>query len=327
MSPTPGRSMVTKVGTIVVASAAAFLLAAPSAASAEPVNTSPPVISGVLDAGQTLTATQGSWTDSGATITSYLYQWSLCQGACVFIDNADSPTYTLTDDDIGEQIEVEVTAYDSAEDFTGADSSATFIVGSGYTFNGPSYTLSESTVGNGSVTGIATVPEAGRTADANLSCPGTCGASYPYPQGTEIELIATPAAGSAFLGWGGACSGSAPTCSFTMSSDEAAVATFSGATTTSPVLPLGHEDGAGEAPPPAFGATSRGAWEAPTSSAAGLPARLLSIHDARRHIQAIVRCQEARPCRLSLALFAGTHARQMMIARRSFTIAPSSDRR
>jgi hypothetical protein len=112
-----------------------------------------------------------------------------------------------------------------------------------------------------------------------------------------------------------------------MSGNEAVTATFSGQTTTNPLLPLGSEGRVGEAQPPVAGAPSLGAWEAPTSSAADLPARLLSIHDVRRHIQAVVRCQEARPCRLSLALFAGTHATQAMIARRSFTIAPQRSAR
>ena len=86
-----------------------------------------------------------------------------------------------------------VIAYDSAGDFTSVLSNMTSEVGPDYTHNSPSYTLSESTVGAGSLTGFETSPEAaGRTADANLSCPAHCGALDPYPPGTEIELIATP---------------------------------------------------------------------------------------------------------------------------------------
>jgi hypothetical protein len=304
-----------------------LLLTAPCA-EADPVNITPPVISGVVDAGQTLTATPGSWTDSGATITSYWYQWELCQDDCTFISYANSPTYTITDADNGEQIGVEVTAYDSAGDSTGAVSNQTFVVGLGYTLGGTGYTLSESTVGNGSVTGFATGMEAaGRTADANLTCPGSCGVLDPYPPGTEIELIATPWPGSTFLGWGGACSGSAPTCSFTMSSDEAAVATFSGQAITSPVTALGHEDEAGGAQPPVAVAPSLGTWEAPPLSALNLSARLLGIHYRRRHVQAEVKCEQVRPCRLSLALFAGTRAAPTMIARRSFAVLPQRSTR
>lgn len=314
------RSMPWRLGGLAAACASGALLLTAPCADAAPVNTSLPVISGVLDAGQTLTATPGSWTDNGATVSSYWYQWELCQDDCTFISYANSPTYTITDADNGEQIGVEVTAYDSAGDSTGAVSNQTFVVGLGYTLGGTGYTLSESTVGNGSVTGFATGMEAaGRTADANLTCPGSCGALDPYPSGTEIELIATPWPGSTFLGWGGACSGSAPTCSLTMSSDEAVVAAFSGQATTSPVTALGHEDEAGEAPPPVAVAPSLGAWEAPPS-ALSLPARLLGIGYRRRHVQAEVECEQVRPCRLSLALFAGTRTAQAMIARRSFAV-------
>ena len=146
----------------------------------------------------------------------------------------------------------------------------------------------------------------------------------------EVELIATPETGSTFLGWSGACSGSAPTCSLAISSDEAAAATFSGTTNTSPVPPLGHEEeagGVGEAAPPVAGAPSFGAWEPLAPSATDLPARLLGIHYRRRHIQAEVECEEVKPCRLSLVLFASTHAAPAMIARRSFTIAPQRSAR
>ena len=313
------RPMPWRLGGLVAACASGALLLTAPCAEAAPVNASLPVISGVVDAGQTLTATPGSWTDSGATITSYWYQWFIClESECTGIENANSPTYTITDADNGEQLEVGVIAYDSAGESTAVISNQTFVVGLGYTSNGTGYTLSESTVGNGSLTGFETVPEAaGRIADANLSCPGTCGASYPYPPGTEIELTATPATGSAFLGWSGACSGGAPTCSLTMSSDEAVTATFSGQATTSPVTALGHEDEAGEAQPPVAVAPSLGAWEPP---ATGLSARLLGIGYRRRHVQAEVECEQVRPCRLSLALFAGARAAPTMIARRSFAV-------
>lgn len=316
-------SMPWRLGGLVAACASGALLLTAPCAQAAPVNTSLPQISGNLEVGQTLTATPGSWTDNGATITSYSYQWLLClQYECPAIGYANSPTFTLTNADSGEQLEVAVTAYDSAGESTAVISEATFVVGSGYTLGGTGYTFSESTVGAGSVTGFETSPEAaGRTADANLTCPNACGALYPYLPGTEIELIATPETGFTFLGWsGGACSGSSPTCSLTMSGNEAAVATFSAATTTSPVLSPGHEEGAGGAPPMASD-PSPGAWEPSAPSATDLPARLLGIHYRRRHVQAEVECEEVRPCHLSLALFAGARGgARVMIARRSFAV-------
>ncbi len=323
------RSMPWHLGGLVAACASGVLLLNAPCAQADPVNTSLPVISGTLEPGQTLTATQGSWSDSGATITSYWYQWFIClESECTGIENANSPTYTITAADYGEALEVGVIAYDSAGDFTSVLSNMTSEVGPDYTHNSPSYTLSESTVGAGSLTGFETSPEAaGRTADANLSCPAHCGALDPYPPGTEIELIATPETGSAFLGWGGACSGSAPTCSLTMSGNEAAVATFSGQAATSPVTALGHEGEAGEAQSPVAVAPSLGAWEPLAPSAPSLRAWLLGIHYRRRHVQAEVKCEEMRPCRLSLTLFVGTRAAPTMIARRSFFVPPQRSTR
>jgi hypothetical protein len=307
-------------GALLLAASAsgALLLASPPAATAEPVSTSPPVISGALEVEHALTASTGTWTDAASPIVSYAYQWLRCnQDECTNIDYATANPYTLPWSFAGYQAEVTVTATDAQGESSFATSEMTNVIAPG-----PSYTLGESAVGNGSVTGFEASPEAaGKTADANLSCPGACGALYPYLPGTGVELIATPAAGAAFLGWGGACSGSAPTCSLTLGRDVAAVATFSRPATTSPVLPAGYENQAGGAQPPEAGAPSWGAWGASASSGTGLPARLLGIHYRRRHIQAEVRCEMARPCRLSLAFLAKTFAGQVMIAGRSFTIA------
>jgi Divergent InlB B-repeat domain len=302
------------------AASGALLLTAPPAATAEPLSTSPPVVTGTLEPGQALTASTGTWADT-SPIVSYAYQWQRCvQEECTDIDYATANPYTLPWSFAGYQAEVTVTATDAQGDFGFATSEMTNVIASG-----PRYTMSESAVGNGSVTGFETGPEAaGKTADANLTCPGACGASYPYMAGTEVELIATPAPGSAFLGWsGGACSGSAPTCSLTLSaSDESATGTFSGQKPTSPVLPLGYEGAAGEAQPPPSGPPALGGWEPPTPSTARVAARLTSIRYRRRRVQATVECEQARTCRLSLAILTGTSASQAMVARRSFVVAP-----
>jgi Divergent InlB B-repeat domain len=253
---------------------------------------------------------------------SYAYQWERCVSSieegydCTDIDYATASAYTLPSDLAGVQAKVVVLATDAQGEVGIASSEVTDVITSG-----PRYAVSESIVGNGSVTGFETGPEAaGRTADANLSCPGGCGGRYTYLPGTEVELIATPAPGGAFLGWGGACSGSAPTCSLMLGASDEVTATFSGKAILTPVLPLGYEKEAGEAQPPPSGAPGMGGWEPPPPSAASLAARLLGIHYRRRHLQAEVRCQEARPCRLSLAIFAGASTGQAVIARRSFAV-------
>jgi hypothetical protein len=311
-------------GLLLAASASgALLLMAPSAATAEPVSTSPPVISGTLEAGQALTASTGTWSDA-SPIVSYAYQWLRCipdfeeEGgyACTDIDYATANPYTLPWGFADGQAEVTVTATDAQGESNFATSGVTDVISPG-----PRYTVGESVSGNGSVTGFATDPEAaGKTADSNLACPGACGARYSYLPGTEVELSATPVPGSTFLGWGGACSGSAPTCSFTLGASGEVTATFSGQATSS-VPALGSEGRAGQAQPPSAGAPGMGAWEPSPPSVASLAARLTSIHYRRRHIWAGVRCQEARPCRLSLAIFTGASTGQVMIARRfSFTV-------
>ena len=76
-------------------------------------------------------------------------------------------------------------------------------------------TVSLSGSGSGSVTG------------AGINCPGTCTASV--AQSTIVTLTATPASGSTFAGWGGACSGTA-LCTVTMSSAQSVDASFSKST-------------------------------------------------------------------------------------------------
>src|SRR5579863_8731997 len=58
---------------------------------------------------------------------------------------------------------------------------------------------------------------------AGISCPATCAANF--SSGTSVTLTATPNAGSTFAGWSGACTG-AGTCTVTMNSNQAVIATF-----------------------------------------------------------------------------------------------------
>ncbi|HEY7794508.1 MAG TPA: hypothetical protein VIA10_10925, partial [Gaiellaceae bacterium] len=89
-------------------------------------------------------------------------------------------------------------------------------------FNSPRPTLTVSVAGSGKVTG------------PGIDCPGDC--SEQYSQGQTVQLTAAPGTGATFSGWGGNCSGSATTCSLTMSANRTASATFAaggGAGTTS----------------------------------------------------------------------------------------------
>ena len=77
----------------------------------------------------------------------------------------------------------------------------------------------------------------GTVRGGSIQCPGTC--SHNYAAGTSVTLAATPAAGSRFAGWSGACSG-AGTCTLALPYDQAVTATFissPAAPGTSPAAP------------------------------------------------------------------------------------------
>jgi hypothetical protein len=81
---------------------------------------------------------------------------------------------------------------------------------------GPAVTLTVTVSGTG--TGLVASSPAG------ITCPSDC--SEPYAKGQVVTLTATPTNGSMFLGWSGACSGSATTCTVTMSAGKAVTAKF-----------------------------------------------------------------------------------------------------
>jgi hypothetical protein len=122
---------------VLVSAVLAVLLTSPAASARRtscsssksrcPRNTVAPTVSGTTTAGQTLTASAGTWT--GAT-QPYAYQWRRCDtsGAnCVNIAGATSTTYALASSDVGSTMRVRVTATNSYGSVT-ADSAATATV-------------------------------------------------------------------------------------------------------------------------------------------------------------------------------------------------------
>jgi NOL1/NOP2/fmu family ribosome biogenesis protein len=72
-------------------------------------------------------------------------------------------------------------------------------------------------------TGTVTATPAG--VDRALNCGGTCSAKF--AAGTAVTLTATPPAGKSFVGWGGACAGTATTCTLAMNANTSVQANFS----------------------------------------------------------------------------------------------------
>ncbi len=86
-----------------------------------PVNTDLPVISGTVTDGETLSATDGTWT--GTPTITYAHQWRLCDSGgsnCADIPGATDATYALTSGDVGGTLRVVVTATNAAGDAAAA---------------------------------------------------------------------------------------------------------------------------------------------------------------------------------------------------------------
>jgi hypothetical protein len=91
----------------------------------------------------------------------------------------------------------------------------------------PGHTLTVTVTGGGA--GTVT------SSDASIACPPTC--SHFYLSIAPVTLTATSAAGSTFLGWSGPCTGTASTCTVSMTSDQAVTATFAKAGSPPPAAP------------------------------------------------------------------------------------------
>jgi len=105
----------------------AALALAGVASAAAPVNTAPPTISGTTTVGQTLTASNGTWSNSP---TSFAYQWLRCNGGgnnCAAVANGTQQTYTLVGADAGHTLRVKVTAT-NADGSASAQSAQTAVV-------------------------------------------------------------------------------------------------------------------------------------------------------------------------------------------------------
>jgi thermitase len=104
--------------------------ASPPPPSSPPANTSLPAVSGNAVAGQTLTTTSGTWTNSP---TSYAYQWLRCDtlgASCTSIPGATLSAYTLSAADAGSTVRARVTATNGAGSASATSAQTAVVAGS-----------------------------------------------------------------------------------------------------------------------------------------------------------------------------------------------------
>jgi len=153
MTSTHKRRVFSRLITSSLALGIVGLVLATAAGAATPQNTALPTISGNAKEGSTLTASNGTWSNSP---TSYAYQWQRCATdgtACGDISGATSQSYTLVSGDVHHTLRVAVTAKNSDGAAT-ARSDATDVAGSK---NGPSNTVRPSVSGSAVVGETLTV--------------------------------------------------------------------------------------------------------------------------------------------------------------------------
>src|SRR3954454_3953052 len=95
-----------------------------AASEAAPGNTAAPTIAGTARVGQTLTASNGTWSNAP---TDYAYLWLRCNGtgaACTAVANGAQKTYTLVPGDAAHTMRIRVTA-SNAEGSAAAQSEPT----------------------------------------------------------------------------------------------------------------------------------------------------------------------------------------------------------
>ncbi len=112
-------------------SSAALSAATSAVVDIAPTNTALPVVSGTARTGATLTTTNGSWTSSPPSSTTYTYQWqraSSVGGTYSNITSATGATYVVDESDVGDFIKVSVIATNGIGPSSAALSAATSAV-------------------------------------------------------------------------------------------------------------------------------------------------------------------------------------------------------
>jgi len=96
----------------------------PAVALAVPTNTTPPSIAGTAQQGQTLTLTQGAWSDTTDPTITITDQWESCTGGTCTAVGTGGSTYVIASTDVGHTIEVVETAATASDGSAMATSNA-----------------------------------------------------------------------------------------------------------------------------------------------------------------------------------------------------------
>jgi subtilisin family serine protease len=97
--------------------------------AAAPAVTATPSVSGLMEAGSTLTASAGTW--NGVQPIAFSFRWQRCDtgGVCIDIAGATSATYTLTAADVGASAKVVVSATNASGSSEAASDATAAITG------------------------------------------------------------------------------------------------------------------------------------------------------------------------------------------------------
>jgi hypothetical protein len=159
--------------------------------AATPQNTSLPQVSGTAKEGETLTASNGTWSN---TPTSYAYQWRRCASdgrACGDITGATKQTYAVVAADVGRTLRIVVTA-SNADGNASATSGATDVVDSK---SGPTNSVKPA------VSGTATVGQELRVSRGTWSpAPSSYGYQWQRCSSTGTDCLNVDGATSSVYG-------------------------------------------------------------------------------------------------------------------------------
>jgi hypothetical protein len=188
------------------------------------VGTTPPsVITGTTGSvGQTTATLAGTVNPTGLTVSNCHFSYGIgspsgTNAPCSALPGSGTSdvavSATLSDLTAGTTYEFRLVATSAGGTSFGAIDTFTTTTATPPPPTNHTLTVSKSGAGSGTVT----------SSPAGISCGATC--SHVYAQATAVTLTASPAAGSAFAAWSGACTGTGR-CTVTTNADAVVTATF-----------------------------------------------------------------------------------------------------